>query len=77
MRLFDELGMEGCDGGAAVGAAVAAEDIVVVELVVVLSFELCEALSCVMRFVGWMGKFSRTALTSVGALAPGCLADAT
>ena len=46
-------------------------------LVVVLGFELCEALSCVMRFVGWMGRFSRTALTSVGALAPGCLADAT
>ena len=76
MRLLDALGMGGCDGGAGAGGAGGAEDIVVVELVV-LSFELCKALSCVMRFVGWMGKFSRTALTSVGALAPGCLADAT
>ena len=74
MRLLDALGMGGCDGGAAAGAA---EDIVVVELVVVLGFELCEGLSCAMRFVGWMGRFSRTALTSVGALAPGYLADAT
>ena len=54
MRLLDALGMGGCGGGvvAAAAAAGAAEDIVVVELVVVLSFELCEALSCAMRFVG-------------------------
>ena len=50
--------MGGCDGEAVAGAAGtagvagAAEDIVVVELVVVLSFELCEALSCAKAFRG-------------------------
>ena len=52
MRLLDVLGMGGRDGGAAAGAAGAAEDIVVVESVVVLSFELCEALSCAKAFRG-------------------------
>jgi hypothetical protein len=54
LRLLDALGMGGCGGGAAAGAgaAGAAEDIAVVESVVVLSFELCEALSCARRFVG-------------------------
>ena len=56
MRLLDALGMGGCDGGAAAGAAGAAEDIVVVESVVVFSFELCEALSCARRFVGLDGE---------------------
>ena len=54
LRLLDALGMGGCDGGAGsgAGAAGAAEDIVVVESVVVLSFELCEALSCAKAFRG-------------------------
>jgi len=43
-----------------------------VELRVVRSFELREGVSW-----DWTGRFSRTALISVGALAPGCLADAT
>ena len=59
LRLLDALGMGGCGGGAAVGAAGAAEDIAVVESVVVLSFELCEALSCTRRFVGLDGEVFR------------------
>jgi len=69
LRLLDALGMGGCDGGAAAaaaaatagaaGAAEAAEDIFVVESVVVLSFELCEALSCTRRFVGLDGEVFR------------------
>lgn len=77
LRLLDALGMGGCGGGAAAGAAGAAEDIAVVESVVVLrlrvvrGFELRESVSW-----DWIGRFSRTALISVGVLAPGCLADA-
>lgn len=54
LRLLDALGMGGCGGGAAAeaGAAGAAEDIFVVESVVVLSLELCEALSCAKAFRG-------------------------
>ena len=52
LRLLDALGMGECGGGAAAGAGAtgAVEDIVVVESVVVLSFELCEALSCAKAF---------------------------